>query len=279
MVEIAKNVADFYTQPARWHEFVAQMQQQGQVINFESEMRQRSGEVVWITTTAQSMTNGVGQVLSYEGRIQEMQDKNAIAHRENSRRRLRRLLISLFPKAIAKRFIHDPQNQFAQSFSQVTLLLIAIDSSADLLSQNNPQQIIDSFNHTFQLVETLAAKHGIEHVRSLGTTILVAAGLPTPQDDHADRILRFALDLQQQTRPFPMHMGIHSGPIVAGIVGAEQRLTYELYGETLTFTQHLTQQGIQEKILISATTHQSLTGSYNLKDNTAGTLESYWLQS
>jgi adenylate cyclase len=278
MVEIAKNVADFYTQPARWHEFVAQMQQQGQVINFESEMRQRSGEVVWITTTAQSMTNGVGQVLSYEGRIQEMQDKNAIAHRENSRRRLRRLLISLFPKAIAKRFIHDPQNQFAQSFSQVTLLLIAIDSSADLLSQNNPQQIIDSFNHTFQLVETLAAKHGIEHVRSLGTTILVAAGLPTPQGDHADRILRFALELQQQTRPFPMHMGIHSGPIVAGIIGAEQRLTYELYGETLTFTQHLTQQGIQEKILISATTHQSLTGSYNLKDNTAGTLESYWLQ-
>jgi PAS domain S-box-containing protein len=79
MVEIAKNVADFYTQPARWHEFVAQMQQQGQVINFESEMRQRSGEVIWITTTAQSMTNDVGQVLSYEGRIQEMQDKNAIA--------------------------------------------------------------------------------------------------------------------------------------------------------------------------------------------------------
>ncbi|NJM46544.1 MAG: response regulator [Alkalinema sp. RU_4_3] len=273
---IAQNIADLYTQPACWHEFVAQMQQKGQVNNLESEMRQLSNEVIWISTTAQSLTNEVGQVLSYEGRIQEMQDRNAIAQRENSRRRLRRLLISLFPKAVAKRFIHDPQNRFAQNFAQVTLLLIAIDS-ADLLPQNYPDKIINTFNQVFNLVETIAAKHGIEHLRSMGTTILVAAGVPTPQDDHADRILRFALDLQEQIRPLPMHMGIHSGPIVAGIVGVEQRLTYELYGETLTYAHYLIHQSIQEKILLSAATHAALSGSYNLKDNTSGTLESYWL--
>jgi adenylate cyclase len=276
MVEIAKNVADFYTQPARWHEFVAQMQQQGQVINFESEMRQRSGEVIWITTTAQSMTNDVGQVLSYEGRIQEMQDKNVIAQRENSRRRLRRLLVSLFPKAIAKQFISDPQNRFAQAFSQATLLSIAVDA-ADLVAQGNPQKIIDSFNQILGIVETVAVRHGLEHIRSMGNTVLVAAGIPTVQSDHADRMVRFALDLKQQNVPLNLRMGIHSGPVVAGIVGGDQRLAYELYGETFTLTQDLAHQSHPNQILITSTTQKVLTGTYNLRHNVEGKIESYWL--
>jgi adenylate cyclase len=276
MVEIAKNVADFYTQPARWHEFVAQMQQQGQVINFESEMRQRSGEVIWITTTAQSMTNDVGQVLSYEGRIQEMQDKNVIAQRENSRRRLRRLLVSLFPKAIAKQFISDPQNRFAQAFSQATLLSIAVDA-ADLVAQGNPQKIIDSFNQILGIVETVAVRHGLEHIRSMGNTVLVAAGIPTVQSDHADRMVRFALDLKQQNVPLSLRMGIHSGPVVAGIVGGDQRLAYELYGETFTLTQDLAHQSHPNQILITSTTQKVLTGTYNVRHNVEGTIESYWL--
>jgi adenylate cyclase len=276
MVEIAKNVADFYTQPARWHEFVAQMQQQGQVINFESEMRQRSGEVIWITTTAQSMTNDVGQVLSYEGRIQEMQDKNVIAQRENSRRRLRRLLVSLFPKAIAKQFISDPQNRFAQAFSQATLLSIAVDA-ADLVAQGNPQKIIDSFNQILGIVETVAVRHGLEHIRSMGNTVLVAAGIPTVQSDHADRMVRFALDLKQQRVPLSLRMGIHSGPVVAGIVGGDQRLAYELYGETFTLTQDLAHQSHPNQILITSTTQKVLTGTYNLRHNVEGKIESYWL--
>jgi adenylate cyclase len=276
MVKLAKNVADFYTQPARWHEFVAQMQQQGQVINFESEMRQRSGEVLWISTTAQSMTNDVGQVLSYEGRIQEMQDKNVIAQRENSRRRLRRLLVSLFPKAIAKQFISDPQNRFAQAFSQTTLLSIAIDAS-DLIAQGNPQQIITSFNQLLQQVETTANSHGIEHIRSMGTCILVAAGVPTAQSDHADRMVKFALDLKQQTTPLSLRIGIHSGPIIAGIVGGDQRLAYELYGETFTLTQDLAQQSRPAQILLSMATQKSLTGTYNVRHHAGGAIESYWL--
>jgi adenylate cyclase len=276
MVEIAKNVADFYTQPARWHEFVAQMQQQGQVINFESEMRQRSGEVIWISTTAQTMTSDVGQVLSYEGRIQEMQEKNAIAQRENSRRRLRRLLVSLFPKAIARQFISDPQNRFAQTFAQTTLLLIEIDAS-DLVAQGNPQKTIDSFNQILQIVETIAKRQGLEHIRSMGTTVLVAAGIPTHQSDHADRMVKFALDLKQQDAPLSLRMGIHSGPTIAGIVGGDQRLAYELYGETFTLTQALARHSQPAQILLTTATQKALTGTYNLRHNAEGAIESYWL--
>jgi adenylate cyclase len=272
----AKNAADFYVQPSRWHEFVAQIQQQGQVINFPTEVRQRDGDVIWISTTAQALTDDVGQVLSYEGRIQEIPDKTAIVQRENNRRRTRRLLVSLFPKVIAKQFIREPQNRFSRSFPQTTLLSLSIDD-VDLRNQTDPQLVINRCNQLLKILETTAERHGIEYMRSLGTTFLVASGVPTPQPDHADRMVRMALDLQQQGLPLQVRMGIHSGAIVAGIVGGEQRLSYELYGETVAIAQQLTQQGAPQQILLSAVTKQALTGSYPLQPHTTGAGESYWL--
>jgi adenylate cyclase len=268
-----KNIADLYLQPAQWHEFVTQMQQQGQVINFASELRQRDGEVLWVSLTAQALTDDVGQVLSYEGRIQEIQDKTAAVQKDNSRRRMRRLLISLFPKVIAKKFIHDPQNRFAHSFPQVTLLSITLDDQGFDLT--NPKTIISRYNKIMQLLETIAEQHGIEHLRSLGQAFLVVAGMPTAQADHADRMVRFALDLQKQS--LGLRMGIHSGPVIAGIVGGEQRLSYEIYGPTLAVTQQLAAQGKCDRILVSEVTRQMLSGSYNLQVNVSGNIESCWL--
>jgi adenylate cyclase len=234
--------------------------------------------VIWLATTAQAVTDEVGQVISYEGRIQALQDKTAIAQRDSHRRRLRRLLISLFPKVIAKRFIRDPQNQCVGAFPQTTLLSIVI-VDADGFEPADPVMLIDRVNQVMQCLETTAERHGIEYVRSLGTTFLVAAGVPTPQRDHADRIVQFALDLQSQTLPLPMRMAIHSGPIVAGIVGGEQRLSYELYGPPCTIVQQLTHQGKPAQILVSAATRQALMGNYGFQTHATGLLESYWLRA
>lgn len=273
VLDAGKNAADFYMQPARWHEFVTQMQQQGQVINFEAEWRQRDGEAIWVALTAQALTDDVGQVLTYEGRIQEIQDKTAATQRENSRRRMKRLLISLFPKVIAKKFLHDPQNRFAQSFPQVTLLSITIDNQGFDLT--NPKIIINRYNKIMHLLETTAEQHGIEYIRSLGQSFLVAAGIPTVQADHADRVVRFALDLQKQN--LGLQMVIHSGPVIAGIIGGEQRMSYEMYGQTFAFTQQLAAQSKAERILISDVTRQMLSGTYGLQVNVSSPIECCWL--
>jgi adenylate cyclase len=278
LVDGGKNAADFYVHPARWHEYVAQIQQQGQVIDCAMEVRQRNGDVIWLSTTAQAVTDEVGQVISYEGRIQALQDKTTIVQRENHRRRLRRLLISLFPKVIAKQFIRDPQNRFVRSFSQTTLLSIAI-VDADGFESAGSAIVIDRVSQVMQCLDTTAARYGIEYMRSLGTTFLVAAGVPTPQTDHADRIVQFALDLQSQTLPWRIHMAIHSGPIVAGIVGGEQRLSYELYGQPCAIVQQLAHEGKPAQILVSAATRKALMGNYGFHSNATGAIESYWLRS
>jgi adenylate cyclase len=273
LMSITKNAADFYVQPARWREFVMQMQQQGQVFNFETELRQRDGDVILISSTTQALMDGTGQVASYEGRIQESQGKTAILQRENSRRRMRRLLLSLFPKVIAKKFIHDPHNRLARSFPQVTLLSLTLDHTGFDLT--NPTTIIDRHSQVLQVLEKTAEQHGIEHVRSMGASFLVAAGIPTAQVDHADRMIKFALALQQQK--LLLHMGIHSGPVIAGIVGGEQRLSYELYGQTLDISQQLSQQSQPDQIRLSATTQQALKISYPLQANAKDGIESYYL--
>jgi adenylate cyclase len=270
---ITKNTADFYVQPVRWHEFVAQIQQSGQVIDFEAEVRQRDGTVISITATAQALTDPMGQVMSYEGRIQEIVDKAATTEREGSRRRIRQLLMSLFPKAIAKRFVHDSKNRFAEGFPQATLLVMMVEDM--LFDMQSPEGVIDRYNQVMQILETTAKRHEIEYIRPLGQMFLAATGLPTPRADHADRMVRYALDLKHQG--LSLRMGLHSGEVIAGIVGGEQQLSYELYGETLEIAQQLIQQGQPSQILLSTTTRNMLSDSYGVQASAVGPIESYWL--
>jgi adenylate cyclase len=272
------NTASFYVQPGRHGEFVAQMQQADYLHQFESQMRRQDGGVIWVSESVQAVRDHAGALLYYEGRLQDLTPlKQAIADRDIARQRIRKFLVSLFPKTIAKQFIRDSKNRLAQQFTQTTLLMVQPQPLPD---GSKPASVwIEEINQLNQTLEGLAALHHVEYLRPYGQGFIVAAGLPKPRADHADVMVRYALALRQQqdSLPIAVRLAVHTGPITAGIIGGEQRLGYELYGPTLEIVQQLADHRDPQQILISAATSTALTASYALRQNSRSDLPSFWI--
>jgi adenylate cyclase len=263
------NVASLYVKPGRRAEFVSQIQQKEQIHNFESEVYRQDGSVIWLTETAKITRDETGRAIGYLGTVRDITDLKAINRdRDVSRQRIRRLLLSLFPKPIAKQFIRNQEKSFANYFPEVSVLSVQFQGISDLTLSLPPEALIERIHQTVKACDRLAEDYGIEYTKTTGSHYLAASGLPTKRTDHAIRIAQFALALQQMQvdgeLPLRLQMGIHSGAVVAGIVG-EKHLSYELYGETLHLAELVEQRGRSDRIQITETTHQYLQGRYSME--------------
>ena len=98
---------------------------------------------------------------------------------------------------------------------------------------------------------------------------MAAAGLPLPREDHAAAMAELALGmldaLERQNatvrRPFRARIGMHTGPVVAGIIG-RHKFTYDVWGDTVNLAHRLEAQGVPGRIQVSAATRDALAEHY-----------------
>lgn len=131
--------------------------------------------------------------------------------------------------------------------------------------------MIDFLDEVFVHFDDLAEKYGVEKIRTIGDAYMVAAGVPTARDDHAQVLAWMALDIMK----FASHgnlasglnpqfrIGINSGPVVAGIIG-RQNFQYDLWGHTVNTASRMESQGLPGKIQVTASTHALLADEFVL---------------
>ena len=101
---------------------------------------------------------------------------------------------------------------------------------------------------------------------------MAAAGLPLPRADHALVIADFALAMLAALErvnaaaevPFQMRIGIHTGPVVAGVIGSH-RFLYDIWGDTVNLASRLESHGLPGRIHVSPQTSQMLAADYHLE--------------
>ncbi|WP_139032271.1 adenylate/guanylate cyclase domain-containing protein, partial [Mesorhizobium amorphae] len=93
---------------------------------------------------------------------------------------------------------------------------------------------------------------------------MVVAGLPTARSDHAEALAHYALELRKAGKrerfagePLGLRIGIHSGPIVAGVIG-KRRFAYDLWGDTVNLASRIQTSAEPDEIRISDATHELL---------------------
>ncbi|MFY7997352.1 MAG: adenylate/guanylate cyclase domain-containing protein [Candidatus Kapaibacteriota bacterium] len=206
-----------------------------------------------------------------------LQEKNVIIEQDRTslareRERSERLLLSVLPAPIAER-MKAGETRIAEHFSDVTVLFADVVGFTKLSSHVNPRELVELLDAVFTALDALAAKHGLEKIKTIGDAYMVVCGVPVPMEDHCERVARFAAEMQGVidevrsrwavegkelgTHAITMRVGIHIGEVIAGIIGS-QKFTYDLWGDTVNTASRMESHGEPGKIHVSEEVFETL---------------------
>lgn len=188
---------------------------------------------------------------------------------DHYRRRADDLLHNMLPSSIALRLKEDTQT-IADAYDDVTVLFADIVGSTPLFSDLEPAEAVDWLNEVFSMFDRQVEKRGLEKIRTIGDSYMVAAGAPNPIADHALAMADLALDLVRGLEEIParhgkrmaFRFGINSGPVVAGVIG-QIKYHYDIWGDTVNIASRMESHGEAGKIHISAATHDLLKDEFD----------------
>ena len=156
-----------------------------------------------------------------------------------------RLLLNFIPADLVQR-LRDGQQNIADEYGNVSLITIDLVGFSDLTQHHSPLESIALLNQITDAFDDAADRHFVEKIHTVGDTYFAACGMFHPRLDHAKRLVDYAIDARQILRQFNVNnrlelnlqISIHTGPVVAGIVG-HNHFSFDLIGSTVTTTFHL----------------------------------------
>jgi len=200
------------------------------------------------------------------------------------------LLHNILPVSIAER-LEDRPGIIADRFDDATILFADIVGFTPLAERTDPADLVALLDAIFSDMDDLVVQLGLEKIKTIGDAYMVAAGVPEPRPDHCQAIARFALGAMgviadqstQQGVDLQLRIGIHRGPVVAGVIG-KKRLLYDLWGDTVNTAARMESHGQPGAIQISEAVQQRLEDDFELEPRGAvtvkgkGTMQTWWLR-
>ncbi len=174
------------------------------------------------------------------------------------------LLLNILPSEIAQE-LKNTGIAAAKQYNHVTVLFTDFVNFTGLSEQMSPTELVQEIHKNFTAFDAIMEKHGIEKIKTIGDAYLAVCGLPNEVEDHAQRITQAAIDIQQfmQTNQgkFQIRIGIHSGPVVAGIVGVK-KFAYDIWGDTVNMASRMESNSEAGKINISKATYELISEEF-----------------
>jgi class 3 adenylate cyclase len=181
---------------------------------------------------------------------------------EEERKKSDELLLNILPQNTAEELKASGKSE-PKLFKSATLLLSDFQGFTPLVSSIPATQLIEELNDIYSRFDDIMDEVGIEKVKTIGDAYLAVSGLPTETEDHAKRCIVAAIKMLQFLEErnkyrgiqWKMRVGIHSGPIVAGVVG-KKKFAYDLFGDTINTVSRIETAGEAGSINISAATYE-----------------------
>ncbi len=179
-----------------------------------------------------------------------------------------RLLLNILPRVIADR-LRAGEQVIVDSFAEVTVLFADIVGFSQLAARLSPTELVRTLNTIFSRFDSLAARFGLEKIKTIGDAYMAVGGLPERCTDHAARAAEMALAMQdeliqfrQETRfDLSIRVGLHSGPVVAGVIGTH-KFSYDLWGDTVNIASRMESHGHPSAIQVTEATERRLRDKY-----------------
>jgi len=201
-----------------------------------------------------------------------LEEKNRIIQAE--RERSEDLLLNILPKVVADQLKLTGKAP-VERFEAVTVMFSDFINFSRISAQISPEQLIEMLDYCFQAFDQIIEKHKLEKIKTIGDAYLCAGGLNTSNSiNQAHEVICAALEMQDFLQDWKMErikkelpyfearLGIHTGPIVAGVVG-KKKFVYDIWGDTVNVASRMETSSEAGKVNVSAATYELVKNNFD----------------
>uniref|UniRef100_A0A8B9XSA0 guanylate cyclase n=2 Tax=Bos mutus grunniens TaxID=30521 RepID=A0A8B9XSA0_BOSMU len=184
-------------------------------------------------------------------------------HLAAEKRKTETLLYAMLPEHVANQ-LKEGRKVAAGEFKTCTILFSDVVTFTNICAACEPIQIVNMLNSMYSKFDRLTSVHEVYKVETIGDAYMVVGGVPVPVGSHAQRVANFALGMRISAKevmnpvtgePIQIRVGIHTGPVLAGVVG-DKMPRYCLFGDTVNTASRMESHGLPSKVHLSPTTYR-----------------------
>ena len=184
---------------------------------------------------------------------------------EQEKDRSDKLLLNILPEETAEE-LKENGTAKARSYNNVTILFTDFKGFTELSATLSPPALVKEIHHCYMAFDEIMVRHKVEKIKTIGDAYMAAGGLPMANDSHPVDVTRAAIEIREfmdklikarkkAGKPhFEIRIGIHSGPVVAGVVGTH-KFAYDIWGDTVNIASRMESNSEPGKINVSETTY------------------------
>jgi guanylate cyclase len=203
--------------------------------------------------------------------------ERALAELGVERAKSERLLLNVLPESVASR-LKESDEVIAEGYPSATVLFADIVGFTTLSQELAPADTVALLDRVFARWDQLAARHGVEKIKTIGDAYMIAGGIPTPREDHAEAVADVALEMRTELErsaaesglTLEVRIGVDTGPVVAGVIG-RSKFSYDLWGDTVNTASRMEHHGVPGAIQVTERANERLGDRYDLRRR--GTVE------
>lgn len=214
---------------------------------------------------------------------------------QDERDRSKELLLNILPEETARELETNGHAQ-TRYYESVTVLFTDFKGFSTIAGKLSPQELVAELNDYFMAFDEIMGKYNLEKIKTIGDAYMCAGGIPTSNTTHPLDAVNAAIAMQEYMMKkndlrkeknlecWELRVGLHTGPIVAGVVG-KKKYAYDIWGDTVNIASRMESNGEPGKVNISASTYQHIKEHYQclyrgkISAKNIGEVDMYFIES
>ena len=194
---------------------------------------------------------------------------------DQQKEQIENLVLNILPSEVAQELkVHGYAKP--KYFDLVSVLFTDFKGFTKIADELSPHEVVTELNECFIAFDEIIGRYGLEKIKTIGDSYMCAGGIPTPNDEHPVKIVQASLEIRDYIRkrndsrlalglpPWELRIGIHVGPIVAGVVG-RKKYAYDIWGSTVNIASRMESNGEVGSVNVSASVFNHIKDQYQCK--------------
>jgi adenylate cyclase len=191
--------------------------------------------------------------------------QEALIEAQESRRQADLLLHALLPKKAADE-IRSIGTVIPRRYENVAVLFCDVTNFTAYCDKHEPEDVVSRLDALFVIFERITAKHGLEKIKTIGDGFMAVAGLLHKIDDPVGAAVRCGLEMTSTLidahLDWEVRVGVHAGPVVAGVVGQE-RYQFDIWGDTVNVAARMVGMSAPGSVAATKETFDKIASSFD----------------